>query len=149
MPHAHWKMGCHTCSKPIDIPAPTLKQLDANPGVQPKKTWSIKFLCPRCGHVNIYSASRKDVRVEIHPVPSPYKLGGYRCFLIQFPCDEENCGFPIEMYTTVAGYLAKEAIADIFPSLVFECRCPSGRTHQPKLPVDLTGVQIQECVFPW
>jgi hypothetical protein len=149
MPYAHWKMACHTCSNPIDIPVPTPKQLSANPGVWPRETWSTKFLCLPCGHVDIYSASRKDVQFEFQPVPSPYKLGGYRCYLIQFACGEENCGSPVEAYTTAVGSTAIEAIADIFPRLAFRYDCPSGKPHQPKLPADLGAVRIQECEFPW
>jgi hypothetical protein len=151
MPYAHWKMRCHTptCRKTIELPVPTREQLHANPGEWPRRTWSTSFLCLWCGHVDTYSASRKDVQVYLLPQEPPYRLRGYQAWSIRFLCGEQNCDTLVETYTTADGSITKDAILDRIYQFGVHSDCSSGKGHKWTLPPQRDRVQVEVCVFPW
>jgi hypothetical protein len=151
MPYAHWVMTCHNpqCRKRINIPVPTPAQMRANPGVWPRQTWKIEFLCLQCGHADTYSALRKDALVYLLDQEPPYRLHGYQTWSIRFLCAEQNCDTLIEAHTTADGSTTKEVILGRLYQLGVHCDYTSGKGHEPVLPPQPDRVQVEVCVFPW
>ena len=112
MPYVHYLMNCLNCSKPIPLPPPKNLGMQPNQGEWPTDGWKKFFLCLECKHVREYS--RANVQMEIQDTQSPWELGEYLCWSIQYKCDERSCGTQIETFAISDISVAAAKLPDLF-----------------------------------
>lgn len=142
--HAYLLVNCKNrdCDSPIRIRIlePNLPKIDANPLLTPMEDFSVRVVCPECGHGLVCSAREFDLGA---PPPSSRIADIDRAYsIVCIECAEPDCLSRTEWHLPLGQHERKTPPREYLKSLPMILLCPNDHSLQKSIAEDRFWLRV-------